>query len=47
MVTAEQVFVGREARVPPGPWDVIVVGAGTTAYPQRSFSRIVIGRACW
>jgi len=37
MVTAEQVFVGREARVPPGPWDVIVVGAGIYGLPTAFF----------
>ena len=37
MTAAEQVFQGREARVPAGPWDVIVVGAGIYGLPVAFF----------
>jgi glycine/D-amino acid oxidase-like deaminating enzyme len=30
---ADQIFQGREARIPAGPWDVIVVGAGIYGLP--------------
>jgi len=31
------IFQGRDARVPPGPWDVIVVGAGIYGLPAAFF----------
>jgi glycine/D-amino acid oxidase-like deaminating enzyme len=36
-MTKGQVFQGREARVPSGPWDVIVVGAGIYGLPVAFF----------
>ncbi len=35
--TAGRVFQGVDARVPPGPWDVIVVGAGIYGLPAAYF----------
>lgn len=32
-----QALQGREARVPAGPWDVIVVGAGIYGLPTAFF----------
>ncbi len=32
-----RVFQGADARVPPGPWDVIVVGAGIYGLPAAYF----------
>ena len=37
MARAEQVFQGKDARVPPGPWDVIVVGAGIYGLPTAFY----------
>ena len=36
-MTEGQVFQGRAARVPSGPWDVIVVGAGIYGLPVAFF----------
>src|SRR5262244_3222995 len=36
-MTEGQVFQGRDARVPAGPWDVIVVGAGIYGLPVAFF----------
>src|SRR5262249_35159767 len=36
-MTEGQVFQGRDARVPSGPWDVIVVGAGIYGLPVSFF----------
>jgi len=36
-VTAGRVFQGSDARVPAGPWDVIVVGAGIYGLPTAYF----------
>lgn len=36
-MTTGQVFQGREARVPPGPWDAVVVGAGIYGLPAAFF----------
>ena len=36
-MTEGQVFQGRDARVPSGPWDVIVVGAGIYGLPVAFF----------
>jgi len=36
-VPAGQVFQGTAARVPPGPWDVVVVGAGIYGLPTAYF----------
>ena len=37
MAGADQVFHGRDARVPPGPWDAIVVGAGIYGLPTAFY----------
>ena len=37
MARADQVFQGKAARVPPGPWDVIVVGAGIYRLPTAFY----------
>ena len=37
MARADQVFQGKDARVPPGPWDVIVVGAGIYGLPTAFY----------
>jgi glycine/D-amino acid oxidase-like deaminating enzyme len=36
-MTEGQVFQGRDARVPSGPWDIIVVGAGIYGLPVAFF----------
>ena len=36
-VAAGQVFQGRDARVPSGPWDAVVVGAGIYGLPTAFF----------
>jgi glycine/D-amino acid oxidase-like deaminating enzyme len=37
VATADQIFQGREARIPAGPWDVIVVGAGIYGLPAAFY----------
>jgi glycine/D-amino acid oxidase-like deaminating enzyme len=34
---ADQIFSGRDARIPSGPWDVIVIGAGIYGLPTAFF----------
>ena len=36
-MAAGEVVQGREARLPPGPWDVVVVGAGIYGLPTAFF----------